>query len=65
MIGLDIEIKGSDFHRKLDLDPAKALLERLDHHGYKDASDPIIIQSFDSGNIKTLRYEHKTRLMLV
>ena len=65
MMGLYIEIKGSDFHRKHNIDPAKALLERLDHHGYKDASDPIIIQSFDSEILKTLRYEHKTRLKLV
>ena len=38
MMGLYIEIKGLDFYRKYKLNPAKALLERLDHHKYKEVS---------------------------
>ena len=60
-IGLYIELKAPDFHQKYKLDPAKTLLNLLNHHGYQEASDPIFIQSFDSKTLKSLRYEHKTK----
>lgn len=64
-MGLYIEIKSVKFHRKRNLDPVKELLKNLDDHGYKDDSDPIFIQSFDSDVLKELRYEYKTRFKLV
>jgi glycerophosphoryl diester phosphodiesterase len=64
-MGLYIELKAPEIHRKNNLDPAKSLLDILNHHGYQDASDPIFIQSFDSETLKSLRYEHKTRLRLI
>ena len=64
-IGLYIEIKGHDFHRKHHLDPGFKLLEVLNKYGYKNNSDPIFIQSFDSDMLKYLRHELKTRIKLV
>jgi glycerophosphoryl diester phosphodiesterase len=64
-IGLYIELKAPDFHRKYKLDPAKTLLNLLNHHGYQEASDPIFIQSFDSETLKSLRFEHKTKIRLI
>ena len=64
-IGLYIELKAPDFHRKNKLDPAKKLLNLLNHHGYQEASDPIFIQSFDAETLKSLRFDHKTRIRLI
>ena len=64
-MGLYIEIKGHDFHRKHHLDPGFKLLEVLNKYGYKNNSDPIFIQSFDSDMLKYLRHELKTRIKLV
>ena len=64
-MGLYIEIKGHDFHRKHHLDPGFKLLEVLKKYGYKNNSDPIFIQSFDSDMLKYLRHELKTRIKLV
>ena len=65
VMGLYIELKAPEVHRKNKLDPAKALLDLLNHHGYKEASDPIFIQSFDAKTLQSLRYEYKTRLRLI
>ena len=64
-MGLYIELKAPEIHRKHNLDPAKSLLNILNQHGYQDATDPIFIQSFDSETLKSLRFEHKTRLRLI
>ena len=65
MMGLYIEIKAPEFHRKHNRDPALALLKILNYHGFREASDPVFIQSFDSYTLKKLRYQHKTRLRLI
>ncbi len=65
IIGLYIELKAPGFHRQYKLDPAKKLLNLLNHHGYKEASDPIFIQSFDSETLKSLRFKHKTNIKLI
>jgi glycerophosphoryl diester phosphodiesterase len=64
-MGLYIEIKEYEFHRRHNLDPGYKLLETLRRHGYKNRSDPIFIQSFDSEILKYLRYELKTKLKIV
>jgi len=64
-IGLYIELKAPEFHRKHKLDPAKELLSLLYRHGYKEESDAIFIQSFDSETLKSLRFEHKTSIRLI
>jgi len=65
IMGLYIEIKAPEFHRKNMMDPALALLKMLNYHGFREASDPVFIQSFDSNTLKKLRYKHKTRLRLI
>ena len=63
-MGLYIEIKGAEIHRKYNLDPVTDLLAILERYGYLEAADPIWIQSFDVEVLKTMRYKHKTRLKL-
>ena len=65
IMGLYIEIKAPEFHKKHNKDPASTLLKMLKHHGFKEATDPVFIQSFDSKTLKELRYQHKTRLRLI
>ena len=65
IMGLYIEIKAPEFHKKHNKDPASTLLKMLTHHGFKEATDPVFIQSFDSKTLKKLRYQHKTRLRLI
>ena len=65
IMGLYIEIKAPEFHKKHNKDPASTLLKMLKHHGFKEATDPVFIQSFDSKTLKKLRYQHKTRLRLI
>ena len=65
IMGLYIEIKAPEFHKKHNKDPASMLLKMLKHHGFKEATDPVFIQSFDSKTLKKLRYQHKTRLRLI
>ena len=64
-MGLYIEIKGANIHRQYKLDPAKKLLATLERYDYREASDPIWIQSFDAEVLKTMRQKHKTRLKLL
>ena len=65
IMGLYIEIKAPEFHKKHNKDPASTLLKMLKHHGFKEATDPVFIQSFDSKTLKKLRYQHQTRLRLI
>ena len=65
IMGLYIEIKAPEYHSKHNKDPASTLLKLLNHHGFKEATDPVFIQSFDSKTLKKLRYQHKTRLRLI
>ena len=65
IMGLYIEIKAPEFHRKHNKNPTSKLLKILNHHGFQDATDPVFIQSFDSKTLKKLRYKHKTRLRLI
>ena len=65
VMGLYIEIKGAEIHRQYNLDPAKKLLAILERYDYREASDPIWIQSFDAEVLKTMRQRHKTQLKLL
>ena len=64
MMGLYIEIKGYAIHQRYNLNPVEKLLEMLDKYDYREASDPIWIQSFDSEVLKKMRYKYKTKLKL-
>ena len=64
IMGLYIEIKGFKTHQKYNLNPVEKLFEILDRYDYREASDPIWIQSFDSVVLKTMRQKYKTKLRL-
>lgn len=62
-IGLYPEIKHSTYFQALGLAMERPLIAALAKAGYSKASDPVIIQSFEVNNLKTL---HKmTKLKLV
>ena len=63
-MGLYIEIKGAEIHRQYNLDPAKKLLAILERYDFREASDPVWIQSFDAEVLKTLKHKYKTRIKL-
>lgn len=62
-IGLYPETKHPTYHESLGLPITDALLETLDRWGYRDAEDPVFVQSFETANLKRARV--RTRLRLV
>lgn len=62
-IGVYPEIKHSTFHQQLDLPIEDKLLDTLNRAGLDKASSPVIIQSFETANLKYLRGKTKVRLM--
>jgi len=62
-IGIYPETKHPTYFAALGLHFDDRLLEALNRHGYSRRSDPICIQSFEVGNLKSLR--HRTDLPLV
>ncbi len=63
VIGLYPETKHSTHFAKLGLDIDKALVDVLDEAGYKNADDPVFIQSFEVANLK--RLNQMTNLPLI
>ena len=62
-IGVYPETKHPSYFAKLGLHFDERMLESLTRHGYGKRSDPIFLQSFEVGNLKSLR--RKTDLPLV
>ncbi len=62
-IGIYPEIKHSTFHAALGLAIEDKLLDQLKAAGWSDKSSPVIIQSFETANLRYLR--GKTQLRLV
>ena len=62
-IGIYPETKHPSYFAALGLHFDDRLLEALNRHGYSRRSDPICIQSFEVGNLRTLR--RRTDLQLV
>lgn len=63
--GLYVEIKYPAAHRAAGLDIARIVLETLHRHGYRERTDPAIVQSFDPAALRRLRDELGCRLRLV
>lgn len=63
IIGIYPEIKHSSFHQALGLAIEDKLLETLKRAGMDRASSPVIIQSFETANLKYLRQKTTIRLM--
>ncbi|MDO6414909.1 glycerophosphodiester phosphodiesterase [Sphingomonas sp. BIUV-7] len=62
-IGLYPEIKHSTYFTKLGLPMEPPLIAALKRAGYTRPSDPVIIQSFEIGNLKALHALTKLRLV--
>jgi glycerophosphoryl diester phosphodiesterase len=62
-IGLYPETKHPSYFAGIGLPHQAALLDLLSRYGYQTEADPVVIQSFEVGNLKALR--SATRLRLV
>jgi glycerophosphoryl diester phosphodiesterase len=62
-IGLYPETKHPSYFASLGLPLDDLLVATLDRNGYRDASAPVFVQSFETANLKHLR--HRTALSLI
>jgi glycerophosphoryl diester phosphodiesterase len=62
-IGLYPETKHPSYFASLGLPLEEALVDALDRSGYRDASSPVFIQSFETANLKRLRGVTGVRLI--
>lgn len=60
-----VEYKAPAWHRKQGKDPARILLDVLDHYGYRTRQDRCFVQCFDANELERLRVEFGTDLKLV
>ncbi|MBP2157742.1 MULTISPECIES: glycerophosphodiester phosphodiesterase family protein [Asticcacaulis] len=63
VIGIAPEIKLPTLHRMNGLGIEEKLVAMLDRAGWNKASSPVIIQSFEQGNLKALRKATPVRLL--
>ncbi|TMW68229.1 hypothetical protein Poli38472_007901 [Pythium oligandrum] len=61
-IGIYPETKHPTYHRQLNLPIEDKLLAALDKAGWNNAEAPVIIQSFETANLKELRKKTKVTL---
>ncbi|MDO4906134.1 MAG: glycerophosphodiester phosphodiesterase [Lautropia sp.] len=62
-IGIYPETKHPTYHRNLNLPLEDRLLDILAQHGYTRKDSPVIIQSFETENLKYLRGKTQVRLV--
>lgn len=62
-IGVYPETKHPSYHESLGLPITDSLLSVLARHGYRDRSEPVFIQSFESANLRAARPKTKLRLV--
>ena len=53
-VGVAPEIKHPTYFRSIGLPLEEALVEALARHGWSSADDPVVIQSFETGNLRVL-----------
>ncbi len=63
--GVYVELKRPAEHRAAGLDISKAVLEVLTQYGYDAADDHIYLQCFDESEVRRLRKELKTQLLII
>jgi len=64
-VGIYVEIKAPGFHRSLNKDITRMVLEVLHRYGYRGPEDRCFIQCFDPTPLKRLRREFKTKIPLI
>lgn len=62
-VGVYPEIKHGAYFAKIGLAMEAPLVAALKRHGYTRATDPVFIQSFEVGNLQSLRKRTKLRLI--
>ena len=62
-IGLYPETKHPSYFQSIGLALEVPLIALLDRYGYREAADPVFIQSFEAGNLRQLRGMTKLRLI--
>ena len=62
-VGVYPETKHPGYFRSIGLPLEDALLSELERFGYRSASDPVFIQSFEVDNLRALRSRTKLRLI--
>ncbi|HYW92446.1 MAG TPA: glycerophosphodiester phosphodiesterase family protein [Gammaproteobacteria bacterium] len=63
--GVYPETKEPDFHRAAGLPMEEPLLALLERYRYREAADPVFVQSFDPENLRHMRESLGTKLRLV
>ena len=63
--GVYVEMKGPAEHRAAGLDLSKAVLDVLTEHGYKSPDDRIFLQCFDEAEVRRMRTELETPLLII
>ena len=63
--GVYVEFKGPAEHRAAGLDISKAILSVLTKYGYDAPDDHIYLQCFDEAEVRRLRNELKTPLLII
>ncbi len=63
-VGIYPEIKNPGFHNKNGKDISKIVLQVLNDYGYKEKSDPCILQCFDAKELQRIRQELHCDLFL-
>lgn len=63
VIGVYPELKHSTWHRELELPLEDRLLTLLERFGLTRKDSPVIVQSFETGNLKYLRGKTQVRLV--
>jgi glycerophosphoryl diester phosphodiesterase len=63
IIGIYPETKHPTYHRSVGLPLEEKLVETLKRHGLDDRAAPVVIQSFETANLKALRTMTEVRLV--
>ena len=63
--GVYVEVKDPAAHHAAGLDASKAILEVLGQYGYDSADDRIYLQCFDEVEVRRLRNELKTKMLVI
>ncbi len=63
--GVYVEVKDPAAHHAVGLDASKAILEVLSQYGFDSAEDRIYLQCFDEAEVRRLRNELKTQMLII
>ena len=62
-VGVYPETKSPSYFRSIGLPLEEPLVRTLERHGYRSATDPVLVQSFEIGNLQELAQRTDVRLV--